>query len=112
MKIEDLKNKNTLNVPEDYFDTLQFKIASKTGNSTTPTKRRKKQFCWRSIGYAASIAIIAFIGEFVYNNSGNRYDITANEEFYDKEYIDNVLTNFPIDDYTFYCYLTNTDINQ
>ena len=30
----------------------------------------------------------------------------------DSEFIDNVLANYPIDEYTFYCYLTDTDMDQ
>lgn len=113
MKIEDFKNKNTLNIPEDYFETLHSKIVSKSCNSkTTATPKKKRVLGWKSIGYAASIAIVVFIGGFIYNsNSGNSHEIVANEEFYDKDYIENMLNNYPIDDYTFYCYLTNTNMN-
>lgn len=112
MKVEDLKNRNTLSVPEGYFETLQSKVASKTCRNGATAARRKRGFGWRSIGYAASIAAVAFFGKFLYNSYapyGN--DLTANEAYYDKEYIENILVNYPIDDYTFYCYLTDTDMN-
>ena len=113
MKIEDFKNRNTLNIPEDYFVELHSKITSRTcNNNATTIPKRKKPFSWRSIGYAASIVAVSLIGEYAYNRPENSLEITANEEYYDKEYIDNILANYPIDDYTFYCYLTNTDTDQ
>ena len=51
-------------------------------------------------------------GEFLYNSyTPHGHDLMASEEYYDKEYIENILVNYPIDDYTFYCYLTDTDMN-
>ena len=112
MKIEDFNNKNTFSIPEGYFETLQNKIVSRTSNSNVPTTaKRKKYIGWRNLGYAASIAAAAIWGVFAYNNSESNYNIVANEEYYDNEYIDNMLNNYPIDDYTFYCYLTNTNMD-
>ena len=112
MKVEDFKKRNTLNVPEGYFEALQTKVASKTCRDNAVAAKRERHLGWRSIAYAASIAAVALIGEFLYNsNALHGYDLTASEEYYDKEYIENILVNYPIDDYTFYCYLTDTDMN-
>ena len=112
MKVEDFKNRNTLSVPEGYFESLQSKVASKTCRDGATAAKGKRGLGWRSIGYAASIAAVALVGEFLYNSyTPHGHDLMASEEYYDKEYIENILVNYPIDDYTFYCYLTDTDMN-
>ena len=113
MKIEDFNNKNTFNLPEGYFDSLQERIASQTckAEKAEPLKRRKT-FSWRSVSYAASILLVAVIGKFAYERNNTIPDYTADTESYDREYMESMLASYPIDDYTFYCYLTDTDMNQ
>jgi flagellar basal body-associated protein FliL len=94
MKIKDFKNKETFKIPEGYFENLQNKIASKTyNNNATIATKSKKHVNWITLGYAASIAAIAICGIFAFNKSESNYNVTASEEYYDKEYIDNILTN-------------------
>ena len=50
------------------------------------------------------------IGHTLYTLNEKANHATA-EEHYEGEYIDEMLNNYPIDDYTFYCYLTGNDIN-
>ena len=115
MKIEDFNKRNTLGLPEGYFETLQSRITSQTCNAgKAELQKRRKSFGWRSLGYVASILAVAFIGKFTYdrNITGGAADYAANEEYYEREYIESILSSYPIDDYTFYCYLTDTDLNQ
>ena len=75
----------------------------------------------RWVGYAATIAIVFAIAVGVisapYRNDDRQAEIIAAESTgydtgVDSEFIDNVLANYPIDEYTFYCYLTDTDMDQ
>ena len=107
---KNLSNKNKgFTTPENYFSNLNRDIMAATCNKTESKKRSPitlPKFAG-IMGYAAMIAIVAvFAIRFVVSNTRNTTDITAFEQLDDSEYIDNMLTNYPIDEYTFYCYLT------
>lgn len=58
--------------------------------------------------YAAAVVLMFIIGGTAYLSTiSQNNDIAANE--YSNEYIDDMLESYPIDDYTFYCYLTNNE---
>ena len=105
-----MNNKNKgFTTPENYFSNLNREIMAATCNKTESKKKRPITLPRVAgfIGYAAMIAIVAvFAVRFVVGNTRNTTDITAYEQFDDSEYIDNMLTNYHIDEYTFYCYLT------
>ena len=105
-----MNNKNKgFTTPENYFSNLNREIIAATCNKAESKKRRVIGLpkVTRIIGYAAMIAIVAvFAVRFVVGNTRNTTDITAYEQFDDSEYIDNMLINYHIDEYTFYCYLT------
>ena len=107
---KNLNNKNKgFTTPENYFSNLNREIMAATCNKTESKKKRHIALPRVAgfIGYAAMIAIVAvFAVRFVVGNTRNTTDITAYEQFDDSEYIDNMLTNYHIDEYTFYCYLT------
>ena len=114
MKIEDFKNRQPFTVPENYFE--QF-----TGNmmNMLPKEGGKEQKKHRTIAlpriaryisYAAIFIMVFAIGHTLYKINNNTNHATA-EEHYEGEYIDEMLNNYPIDDYTFYCYLTGNEIN-
>ncbi len=111
MNIEEYKNKNRFTVPQGYFDNLHERIMTTIPrDKKQPSKRKKSVMLGRISGwsYAAAITLIFFIGGAIFQANNNTQQATANNE-YDNELIEEVLTNYPIDDYTFYCYLTNND---
>lgn len=123
MKLEDYKNRRPLTTPEGYFTKLNREILKATSQKDTHPRRKEISISARMrwVGYAATIAILFAIAVGVisvpYRNN-NRHNETAAAEStgydtgIDIEFIDNMLDNYPIDEYTFYCYLTDTDMYQ
>lgn len=116
MEQRDYKETNSFTTPAGYFDRLNESIikatCKKPGNSN---KSIVQHVAWRKfVGYAATVAVIAtFIGSVLFNDGvlGTEKGTTVAETTVsngeiDNEFIDNMLTNYPIDEYTFYCYLT------
>lgn len=120
MKLEDHKNREPFSTPDGYFEELGRNIIEATSKApaSVPAKKRITLGWWtRTIGYAAILAIAVFIADRIAKSddtaSGKAVatNNTQEEQMLDNEMIDNILTNYPIDDYTFYCYLTDTDID-
>ena len=114
MKEIDNRNKELFTVPDGYFEQLNSKILDATANRHKATPRRKSIAIGklsRIAGYAAAIAVIAGITtNYFAQHHKTAGDIASAESIYaDSEYIDNILNSYPIDEYTFYCYLTDTD---
>lgn len=106
---KNLNNKNgVFTTPEGYFSKLNRDIMEATCNKAENKKRRVIGLpkVTRIIGYAAMIAVIAVVALRFTGNSKSSTDYFASESLNDSEYIENMLTNYHIDDYTFYCYLT------
>lgn len=112
MKIEDFKNREPFTVPEGYFDTLAQRVTKKLPAEKKSTRTILPTRWGQYIGYAATVAIAAVIGAtLLLGNADNTATAAGGDEFYDAEYIDEVLNNYPIDDYTFFCCITGTDTN-
>ena len=113
MKEMDNRNKELFTVPDGYFEQLNSKILDATANRHKATPRRKSIAIGklsRITGYAAAIAIlIGVTTSYLAQHHKAVGDTAANESLYADEYIDNILNSYPIDEYTFYCYLTDTD---
>lgn len=112
MEIDDYKKRNCFNTPEDYFDKLNAQIKEATCRSVAalPGKRGFNQRIVGIMSYAAMIAIVAVVAtSIIFRHTSNSNPAIAFEELNDSEFIDNMLTNYPIDEYTFYCYLTGTE---
>ena len=113
MKERDHSKKEPFNVPDGYFEQLNNRILDATANRCTKTPRRKSIVIGkfnRITGYAAAIAIlIGVTTSYLARHHKIGCDTAANETLYADEYIDNILNSYPIDEYTFYCYLTDTD---
>ena len=106
---KNLNNKNAVfTTPEGYFDKLNRDIMEATCNKAESKKRRFIGLpkITRFIGYAAMIAVIAVVALRFAGSNKSDTDFFASEALNDSEYIENMLTNYYIDDYTFYCYLT------
>lgn len=112
MKIEDFKTRQPFETPKGYFDEVESNIIKMLPTSPVQSpKVRTVRFnaTSRFIAYAASLVIMFAIGTTLLNNADNATAI-ANDA-YASEYIDEILSNYPIDDYTFYCCLTGDDTN-
>jgi hypothetical protein len=111
MNIEDYKKKSCFTTPDGYFEALNREIKEATCNSSaTHSKRRSLTHRVASLmGYAAAIAIAVIIATGITRNSDTGNIQATINELDDSEYIDNMLTNYPIDEYTFYCYLTGNE---
>lgn len=122
MNIESSDNRDKFTVPAGYFEEFEKKIllstCDKKQHITTGT-RKINWFKWTS--YAATVAIVATITAVAMNYSIKEQkaeEIAENalpaktnnavESAGDEEYIDNMLQSYPIDDYEFYCFVTNT----
>ena len=114
MEKPDKRKKELFTVPEGYFEQLNGKIIDATAGKPANEHRSKSHVIGkfsRIIGYAAAVAIIFGITANLiapWHNAGNN---TAKSEtvYADNEYIDNILNSYTIDEYTFYCYLTESD---
>ena len=111
--------KEIFTTPDGYFEQLQRDIvqatveSSNTGNATTQqSKRRPLYVMWgRIASYAAAVAMVAIVALTTGRLTGNTIqDTQANED--SNDFIEELLDSYPIDDYTFYCYLTETTAKQ
>lgn len=106
-------NKKTFSVPEGYFEQLNKNILSSTVESSSTFQRQRTHILGkfgRAVGYAAAIAIIFIMAIEILMPENNNYTNIANIETNEIEFIDNILNSYTIDDYTFYCYLTDIDL--
>ncbi|MBQ8542083.1 MAG: hypothetical protein IJ436_01235 [Bacteroidaceae bacterium] len=114
MKIEDFKNRQPFTVPENYFEQFNDNIMNMLPKAAVTEQKKHRTIALpritRYISYAAMLAVVFIIGHALYTKHDTSNQATA-EEHYEGEYIDEMLNNYPIDDYTFYCYLTGSDIN-
>lgn len=114
IKYKNTKN-NPFSVPENYFKDfhreLMLRISTQQGNeSHKKPKEIRLITTFKNWSYAAVITLIFIIGGTLYVSTATN-NIASNNfvEEISNEYIDELLDNYPIDDYTFYCYLTNAD---
>ena len=115
--MEELKEnkKEVFTVPKGYFKQLNRNIMAATVDTGTASPRHKHfvlgKFT-RIAGYAAAIILLLGVLFFPENKTDDKAIVTvvASENTdIDSEYIDNIFNSYNIDEYTFYCYLTNTD---
>lgn len=109
--------KKVFTVPEGYFEQLNRNIMAATVGNSTPATRRKHfvlgKFA-RIAGYAAAVVLLIGVATtlFIPNKEADNTTVsaTASENIDDEnDYIDNIFNSYDIDEYTFYCYLTDTD---
>lgn len=111
MKLEDIKNKHPFTVPDGYFESLDSNIMRQLPKKPAATQQKHRTVnltgYLRYTSYAAAILLAFFIGSTLLKSSDTT--IANNEEYFTGEYIDEMLTSYPIDDYTFYCYVTGNN---
>ena len=120
--MEDYKNRQPFSTPDGYFEELNRKIIGATSKApataATPVKKsiRLGMYAkWLSVA-----AMLVFVCLIAFNGTGNKQTAGSTilaagteqtpadgtENIAEEEFMDNLLDNYPIDDYTFYCYLT------
>lgn len=111
MNINDYKNRSCFTTPDDYFEKLNIGIKEATcKKEAVPSKKRNLTKRVANImGYAAMIAIVITVAISIILNSYKSDSVLSINGIDDSEFIDNMLTNYPIDEYTFYCYLTGCE---
>lgn len=117
MNLEDYKREGGFIVPEGYFDKLDSDIKRATCHKSVEPEKNKTVFKG-FMRYAAMIAIVfAAAAGIIYNYADNPAALLTNgssvaemnNALEDNEYIENMLAEYPIDEYTFYCYMTDSD---
>ena len=108
MEKQEYTKKEVFTVPEGYFEQLNRNIMDATANSNVGIRRHKNHLFGRVAGYAAAIAVLFVLSTNILapGDNANCEKIATSA---DQEYIDNILNSYTIDDYTFYCYLTQSD---
>ena len=112
MDLNNNKRNNSFTTPDGYFEKLNQGIKELTCNQASVRKSKSIALprVARIMSYAATIAIVAFVATyFIPTKHKNSPDYLAIEMLNDSEYIDNMLTIYPIDEYTFYSYLTGVE---
>ena len=111
MNINDYKNRSCFTTPDNYFEKLNVGIKEATcKNAAINSKKRSlTQRVARIMSYAAMIAIVITIATSIILNNHKSDGALSINGIDDSEFIDNMLTNYPIDEYTFYCYLTGCE---
>ena len=111
MNINDYKNRSCFTTPDNYFEKLNVGIKEATCKNTAIDSKKINltQKVLRIMSYAAMIAIVATVAiNIILNNHQSNSNLSFNG-IDDSEFIDNMLNNYPIDEYTFYCYLTGCE---
>lgn len=104
-----MKKKNNFRVPQGYFEQFHDTMMEQIGN--TPSKPRPIFSLGNQWKYAAAIALLFIGGGALYiKDTIDNKQMYAQSEEYSIEFIDEMLDNYPIDDYTFYTYLTSNEL--
>lgn len=112
MRLEDYKKRNPFNTPDRYFEKLNREIIANTSNTSLVKKRISIGLWAKALGNVAMLAFVVLIAFQALDRESNNMPIAEhNEEGLNNEMIDNILSTYPIDDYMFYTYLTDTDID-
>lgn len=115
MRLEDHKNRKPFSTPDCYFEELNRSIIEATSKVPAKPVAKKSHYIgtWaRTLGYAAALAIVAIVTvkalvvDTTENTTAQNAGSTQEELIYDNEFYDALLENYTIDDYTFYCCLT------
>lgn len=122
MRLEDYKNRQPFSTPDGYFEELNRKIIGATSKAqaepnTTAKKSIRLGMYSKWLSVAAMLAFVCLIAlNGTDDNQTTESTILAADTEYipddgtenitEEEFMDNLLDNYPIDDYTFYCYLT------
>ena len=106
--------KDVFTVPEGYFEQLNNDILKATVGNNVATPRHQRHVIGRFYRLTACAAAVAILLVFAGNLLAPRDTADSNtaeteSALAENEYIDNIYDSYSIDEYTFYCYLTDTD---
>lgn len=106
--------KDVFTVPEGYFEQLNNDILKATVGNNVATPRHKRHVIGRFYRLTACAAATAILLVFAGNllaprNTAGSNTAETESTLAENEYIDNIYDSYSIDEYTFYCYLTDTD---
>lgn len=113
MELNKFKNRQPFKVPEGYFAGIESsitRILPDTPASKPPKRNARIVAFARYTAVAAAMALALIMAITAFDSSAGS-TIANSDEYYDNEYIDEILNSYPIDDYTFYCCLTGNEIN-
>lgn len=122
-KLDDIisKDQNPFNVPEGYFEQLTEAIMNKIPERQPPETPVVHITTWQRIKpwiyMAAMFCIIMISARYMLAPSAQTpiasqnpvADYSNTDDSYTEEYIEETIMNMQADDYTVYCYLTDTD---
>lgn len=117
MELNEYRRHNGFTTPEGYFEQLNRKIEDATCNNNGKGKKRiitQPKFA-AIMSYAAMIAVVAVVARHIIaghpanNNAVCIAETAVIDGLDDSDFIDNMLASYPIDEYTFYCCLTEED---
>lgn len=105
--------KEVFTVPEGYFEQLNNDILKATVGNSTATPHHKRRLIGRFYRLTACAAAVAMLLVFAGNlltprNTTGSNTAETESTLAENEYIDNIYDSYSIDEYTFYCYLTDT----
>ncbi len=122
MRLEDYNNRQPFSTPDGYFEELNRKIIGATSKvQAEPTTTAKKSIRlgmyskWLSVAAMLAFVCLIALNGTDDNQTAESTILVADTEYIpddgtenitEEEFMDNLLDNYPIDDYTFYCYLT------
>lgn len=120
--MEDYKNRQPFSTPDGYFEELNRKIIGATSKApaTAATPVKKSIMLGMYAKWLSVATMLVFVCLIAFNGTGNKQTAGSTilaagteqtladgtENIAEEEFMDNLLDNYPIDDYTFYCYLT------
>lgn len=112
MRLEDHKNMRPFSTPDGYFEELNRNIIEATSKAPSAPVAKKSIALGRwakALSYAAMLAIVALVAnKVIFDKVDKSTDmaVMSEETALDNEFYDSLLENYPIDNYTFYCCLT------
>ncbi len=103
---ENKAKKELFITPDGYFENFHDKLMKSLPQTLLHSN---KGYYFGKIRYAAALILLFLICGSIYYNDINRQAFLYSEQ-YNNEYIDELLDNYSIDDYTLYNYLTEANI--
>lgn len=120
MESRRIKEKKVFSTPDNYFEQLVKNIEKATVEKQEQANAKKLPrigLWYKLAGCAAAIALLFTIAGNIATSGDSNNTTTAlkepiefDEQTISDEYIDQILNSCPIDDYTFYCYITDSEM--
>lgn len=114
MDLNDYKKRNSLTTPDGYFEKLNDEIKRATCMAQPVARPRRSTASHFAglLGYAATIAVVALIAAHIITDTQRERanaEMAVFDSLDDSDFVDNMLASYPIDEYTFYSYMTGIE---